>query len=219
MKKTLTANFLIKEVDEAGVFSGYGSVFDNVDHGRDMVIKGAFVNSLKAHMDNKTMPLMFYSHGHTKEAGEWLEMHEDEHGLWCKGQLWIDGPNPDPDALKAYRGMKKKKSKMGLSIGYMLAEGGSEYVKDGGYWKLKEIDLFEVSPTPLPMNNLATVENVKTIDSILTVRDFEKFLRDAGYSKGAAKGIASKGFIRRDAENTDELEDLVKSLTQTIKGV
>ena len=30
--------------------------------------------------------------------------------------------------------------------------------------------------------------------SILTIRDFERFLRDAGFSRGAARSIAATGF-------------------------
>lgn len=206
-KKYLTASFQVKEVDENGVFSGYGSVFDNIDGGRDMVIKGAFKNSLKAHAGANTMPLMFYSHSSSKENGEWLEMYEDDHGLFCKGKLWIDGANPDPDALKAYRGMKKEKGKMGLSIGYMIPEGGAEFIKDEGFWKLKEIELMEVSATPFPMNELARVETVKT-DIPQNVRDFEKLLRESGFSKSEAVRIASHGFVRRDAaeENAEIVE-------------
>ena len=216
MKKTMTTQFLIKEVDDTGVFSGYGSVFDNVDGGRDMVIKGAFKNTLETHDKNKTMPLMLYSHNQTKESGEWLEMYEDAHGLFCKGKLWIDGPNPDPDALKAYRGMKKQKVKMGLSIGYMIPEGGAEFIKDEGYWKLKEIDLYEVSPTPMPMNPKATVESVKAAESIITVRDFEEFLRDSGFTKEAAVNIASNGFNRRDSGGFDRIA-AEKTITNTVK--
>lgn len=217
MKKILTIPFQVKEVDETGVFSGYGSVFGNIDHGRDMVIKGAFEKTLAQHTANGTMPLMFYSHNVNKENGEWLEMHEDEVGLFGKGRLWIDGPNPDPDALKAYRGMKKSKGKMGLSIGYDIPEGGAEHVKEGGFWKLKEINLYEVSPTPLPMNELARVEVVKSIEEIETVRDFERFLRDSGWSKKQAVEIASKGFQRRESVDQEMLAEIVKQSTAIFK--
>ena len=218
MKKILAVPFKVKEVDEAGVFSGYGSVFGNVDQGRDMVIGGAFKNTLAKHALNNTMPLMFYSHLVRKELGEWLEMAEDEHGLWCKGRLWIDGPHPDPDAMKAYRGMKKDKGKMGLSIGYDLPEGGAEYVKEGAFWKLKEIDLWEVSPTPFPMNELARIESVKAVEGIRTKRDFEKFLREQGFTRTAAASIASAGYREQgDLARTEAEKEIESLLTKNIQ--
>ena len=222
MKKTLNVPFKIKEVDESGIFSGYGSVFGNIDHGRDMVVAGAFEKTLAQHTVNGSMPLMFYSHSLQKEAGEWLEMLEDERGLWCRGKLWIDGPHPDLDALKAYRGMKKNKGKMGLSIGYDVPEGGAEYVKDGGYWKLKEIDLWEVSPTPFPMNDLARVESVKMVEGIKTKRDFEKFLHSHGFSKSAAVSIASVGYREQGEpaqDNLKEIQAIVSRCEKTLRGV
>jgi HK97 family phage prohead protease len=205
MKKILKVAFKVKEVAESGIFSGYGSVFGNIDHGGDMVLPDAFEKTIEWHTLNGTMPMMFYGHSTQKENGEWLDMATDDHGLWLKGRLWIDGPNPDPDALKAYRGMKKARGKMGLSIGYDIPEGGAEYIKDGGYWKLKEIDLWEVSVTPFPMNDLARVESVKSADKIKTKREFERFLREHGFSKSAAVGITASGF-REQGELAQESE-------------
>ncbi len=212
MHKVLSVPFKVKEVGSDGVFAGYGSVFGNIDQGRDMVVNGAYAKSLARHVINGSMPLMLYSHSMQKEMGEWLEMKEDERGLFCRGKLWIDGPNPDPDALKAYRGMKKELSKMGLSIGYEIPEGGAEYIKDGGYWKLKELDLWEVSPTPFPMNELARVESVKSVNEIKTIKDFEKFLQTAGYSKSDAASIASRGYRNQGAlaRKDQEIIELLK---------
>ena len=104
--------------------------------------------------------------------------------------------------------MKKQKGKMGLSVGYAIPEGGAEYIKDGNYWQLKEIDLWEVSPTPFPMNDLARVETVKSI------RDFEEFLRESGFSKSEAIRIASNGFERRDS--AAEITELAEMINKNI---
>ena len=220
MKKTLNVPFQIKEVDESGIFSGYGSVFGNVDQGRDMVVDGAFDSTIANHQAKNTMPMMFYSHSWQKECGEWLELKADNHGLFCKGQLWIDGSAPDPDALKAYRGMKKAKGKMGLSIGYGIPEGGAEYVKDGGYWKLKELELYEISATPFPMNDLARVEDVKgLIDEAGTERALEKILRK-GFSRSDAVGIMAKARTIYGQRESDaaEIKALSKELSNIMRG-
>ena len=173
--KIMNFPFQIKSIEDTGVFSGYGSVFGNVDAGHDMVIAGAFEKSLTTHKQRETLPGMFYGHSSKNECGEWLEMSEDSYGLKVKGKLWIDGPHPDHDALKAYRGMKKSKGKMGLSIGYDIPEGGAEFVRAENYWRLKEIELWEVSVVPFPMNDLARVETVKSGDRVVQL--IEKNIR------------------------------------------
>lgn len=68
--------------------------------------------------------------------------------------------------------------------------------------------LFEVSIVSVPMNPLAVATAAKVLatddfESLTTERDFEKFLRDAGFSKAAALKFIStfKGIVlpRRDA--------------------
>ena len=44
----------------AGLISGYGSIFGNQDHHGDVVEKGAFTQSLRAHLTEKTNPLMLW---------------------------------------------------------------------------------------------------------------------------------------------------------------
>jgi hypothetical protein len=65
-----------------------------------------------------------------------------------------------------------------------------------------EVDLFEVSLVTFPMNDLAVVTDVK---SIRTIRDFEKALRDAGFSQREAKAIAADGF-KGLADHRDDAE-------------
>ena len=215
--KTLVVPFEVKEITEKGTFSGYGSTFGNIDSGGDMVIKGAFLQTLIEHKANGTWPIMCAGHIISKEIGEWTDIKEDDHGLWCSGNLWIDGKYPDGDALKAYRGMTKANGKMGLSIGYSFYKGGYEYDEDGNYYKLKNIKLHEVSVTPFPMNTLARVETVK---SIRTEREFEKFLRDAGFSRSEATRITSNGY-KSNVQGEPDFSKLINGIrktTQIIKG-
>jgi len=61
------------------------------------------------------------------------------------------------------------------------------------FGRLLSVDVFEVSLTALPMNEAALVTSVKTRESLATVRDFERFLRDAGFSKTEAVAVAGHG--------------------------
>ena len=46
-----------------GSFSGYGAVFDNIDDGGDMIVKGAFADTLAAWKAKGKMPKMLWHHG------------------------------------------------------------------------------------------------------------------------------------------------------------
>ena len=209
--------FEIKSIDEKGVFSGYGSVFGVTDSHNERVLKGAFLASLARHAEKNTMPLMFYNHSSFREIGEWLEMREDEHGLFVSGRLWIDGPNPDPDALKAYRGMTKQRGKMGLSIGYSVPEGGAGFNSALKTTDLVTVDLWEVSPVVFPANDEARIDHVR--NDITTIRDLERFLRDAGLSRSQAAGVAAKGFAGLGQGEPDfELLQSAKALLNTLKA-
>lgn len=213
--KFLEVPFDLKNLDDKGVFEGYGSVFDVVDAVMDRVKKGAFAETLSDHAAKGSLPLMFLNHRFIQQCGEWLEMREDDKGLFCRGKLWIDGPHPDPDALKAYRGMTVKKGKFGLSIGYDLPPGGAAYDNKTGITDLVKIDLWEVSPVVFPANDAARVEGVKS-----SIRNFERFLRDSGFSRSEATALAAKGFkgLVNQGEPDAELMETARQLIQSMKS-
>jgi HK97 family phage prohead protease len=194
--QTKTANFELKqEPGEDGIFEGYASVFDVVDHGMDVVAKGAFRKSL----DSGRKVKMLWQHDKTKVIGVWDEMREDERGLYVKGRLLKDvALGREAMALMRAGAIDS------MSIGYRTIEAVPE--AGGRVRKLTELDLFEVSVVTFPMNESARVTDVK---SIRTEREFEAFLRDAGYSRKEAAAIALHGFKaiadQRDAD--DEMAD------------
>ncbi len=215
--KALSVCLEMKDVTEAGEFEGYGSVFGVLDKGGDIVMPGAFKESLSQHERNKTFPAMLMSHDPRTPIGEWLEIYEDGRGLYCKGQLWLGDKDAPADecALRAYRAMKSK-SGMGLSIGYRTLT--EEIDRTGGARRLMKVDLWEVSPTMFPMNPDARVSSAKSAESIVTIRDFEDFLRDVGgYSHAAAKAIASHGF--KELPNPREEGGAAKGLIDAVASI
>jgi hypothetical protein len=106
----------------------------------------------------------------------------------------------------------------GMSIGYSLPSGGWEYDKEKGVYRLKQIDLWEVSLVTFPANEDATVSTVKS--ALGNKTEFERFLRDAGLSRTQAKGLMARGFeglSQRDAVDSDLLHSL-KTITHQLKG-
>lgn len=188
----------------AMVIEGYGSTFGNKDHGGDVVERGAFAESLK-----RRMPKMLWQHNMQEVPGVWEEAYEDTNGLYLKGRF-IDTTLGRDVYTQAKEGAIDK-----LSIGYSVMD----YEQDNGVRRLKSLNLFEVSLVTFPMNEQATVVAVKNQPQ--TVREFEQFLRDAGFSKAKANAIASHGFkaadSQRDVESTHAIEALT-TLSNYLKG-
>lgn len=200
--------------DETGEFEGYASTFKNVDQGGDYVEPGAFIGSVhQAKKDGRVIPLL-WQHDATQPIGVWKDIAEDAKGLYVKGQLLVDA---DPLAKRAHA-LLKAKALGGMSIGYMIPQGGAEWDEKRRANRLVKVDLREVSLVTMPMNIEARVTAVK---SILTAENplatFEDFLRDAGgFSRKEAKAIAAHGLKplinQRDADGSVDEDEVRKFL-------
>lgn len=203
-KKRLDIPFEIKSVSDTGEFSGYGSVFGVKDSYSDIVIKGAFANSLSKWKEKGRLPALLWQHKTDEPIGYYTKMVEDDNGLYLEGQLLIDD---DPLAKRAYAHMKAK-SLSGLSIGYILND--YDYDKEKSAFILKDIDLWEVSVVTFPANDEARIDNVKSIfesGDIPPPKEIERVLRDVGLSRTQAKAFMSEGYSslkQRDASNSEE---------------
>lgn len=195
----------------AGSFEGYGAVFGNVDAYGDVIVKGAFKETLREWKKVKRLPPMLVQHGgwgmtdsDGLPIGKWEEMEEDDSGLRVKGRLI----NLDTERGKALYGAMKEGVLDGMSIGYRAKEFELGTKPDEPRRKLKKIDLMELSVVTFPANGAARVSAIKSAGSIRTIREFEDFLRDeGGYSHAAAKAIALGGFKASDPRDEDEASD------------
>lgn len=205
----------IKSVSETGVFSGYGSVFHNEDSYGDVVRPGAFKKSFAEWAKKGRLPPMLWQHDRREPIGVFTKMVEDEKGLFVEGRLLIDDI---PQARAAYA-LLKEKALGGMSIGYreiLIEQDHDEKVTN-----LLELDLWEVSVVTFPANEEATVDSVKSAlagGGLPTLPEFEKFLRDAGFSKSQSVAIASHGLrqLLRDADDTEAKE--IESALNILKG-
>lgn len=189
--------FKADTVKEDGTFSGYGSVFGNVDSYDEIVAAGAFKSSLKAIKDGGDPLPVLWQHNPAQPIGGYTELAEDDNGLKVAGFLLKDDVAL---AKEAYALMRARVVK-GLSIGYYVRD--SSYDEKTGIRTLKELDLREISVVTFPANTLAQVENVKhalqamiKAGQLPSVRDFEDFLREAGFSKSQATCIANHGLVK-----------------------
>ncbi|MFC3873307.1 HK97 family phage prohead protease [Neisseria musculi] len=204
----------IKSVDENGTFTGYGSVFHNEDSYGDIVRPGAFKKSLEKWAAKGRLPPMLWQHWRGDPIGVFTKMQEDDHGLYVEGRLLIDDI---PQARAAYA-LLKEKALGGMSIGYREI---TTRQNEDGTQDLLELDLWEVSIVTFPANEAATVDSVKAdfSDGLPTLPEFEKFLRDAGFSKAQATAIASHGLrqLLRDAEDPEAKD--IESALNILKGI
>ena len=202
----LDVKFEIKteEIDEEkGLFSGYGSIFNNKDLGNDVVMAGAFAQSI-GKKGAKAIKLL-YQHKQDEPIGVFDEIIEDQKGLKVKGRL----------AMGTQRGrevyeLMKMGAIDGLSIGYRVDDKGYDYDKRRRRRMLKSVDLMEISAVTFPMNPRARVQAVKGAER--TVREWEELLRDVGsLSRTEAKAAASavsKALEQRDAVKVEQPEVL-----------
>lgn len=215
----INTNFELKELSETGEFSGYGSVFGNVDSYYDVVEKGAFANSIKEFKSKNKFPPVLWQHNPSNPIGVYSDMKEDDHGLYVEGKL----------ALKTTLGgeaheLLKMRAIDGLSIGYSINPNGQTINRDTGINHLTDLKLWEVSLVTFPANERATVEQVKQILSggeLPSERDFERFLRDSGFSKKQALAIVSGGYraIRRDAETKRDEGAVIGAIEKLINSM
>lgn len=196
----------IKEVDESGEFEGYGSVFGTPDQGDDIVMPGAFLDSLASIPAPRVK--MLWQHKPDTPIGRWLSMTEDEHGLKVHGKL-----NKKLRAGAEAAEMMLDGIVDGLSIGYRTKR--FEINRETYQRKLLQVDLLELSVVTFPMHQSSTISLVKS-GNLPTERQFEEYLRDVGFSAKQAKGIIASGYksitSARDAGDDDAeiLSDLTR---------
>ena len=208
--KYLNRPIEIKAVNEDGLFSGYASVFEEIDSYRDIVKRGAFEKTLaESESKGRAVPIL-WQHDAAKPIGVYTELKEDEHGLYVEGQL-----NMDVQQAREALSLLRQKALSGISIGYKSVRYDTD-VKSG-VRRLYELKLYEASLVTFPACDGARVTDVKTIladGQLPSLPEFEDFLCEAGFSRSQAKAIAGNGLtklIRREV-GSDEDDAIQRAL-------
>lgn len=178
-----------------GSVSGYGSVYNVLDRGGDVVKPGAFRKSLAAWRKKKALPPMLWQHDAWTPVGIWNAIEEDDRGLKVAGQLVLDVPQAASARALIIAGAVK-----GLSIGYRTTK--DEIDRSTGVRSIIEADLWEISLVTFPMNELALITGAKSFDD----RTLEQAFRDEGLSHREAKlavSVVRKQQVLRDGGHTE----------------
>lgn len=192
----------LREVKFAGSgnameFTGYGAVFNNIDAYGDMIVPGAFAESLAESRRTGMWPSMLSQHGGwgmTAEdltpVGVWTDLSEDGVGLKATGVL---APTPRGQELHTLMKMEPRPAIDGLSIGYIPVDYSQRSKPEEPRRTLKKIKLIEISPVTFPANGKARVSSVKSFGD--NERDIERWLmQDAGLTRREARVVINHGF-------------------------
>lgn len=146
----------LKQVDDAGRFSGLGAVFGNVDLQGDVIKRGAFRRTLAERGDR---PLkMLYAHRDL--IGAYDAVREGRQGLVVEGRP-LDTVERGREAIELLKAGVLDE----LSIGFVVPPGGQEFDEKRGVRVLTDVELLEVSLVPFAANPRARVTSVtKALD-------------------------------------------------------
>jgi len=224
-KQWIKRSFEIKAVQDDGSFEGYASVFLNLDNALDIVLRGAFTETLTK--SGGAVPIL-WAHDPNEPLGFGESAIEDTKGLYVKGQI-----NLELQKGREMHSMAKMAAKAGKSIGLSIGYVARDYdYTDSGIRELKAVDMVEYSLTLFPCNEEATIVSVKSIvesgeapEISKKKRDIEYILKGAGCSQKEAKSAVAVIFDKRDAveeeTKTDDkaivsqLEDLLATFKTT----
>ncbi|KXF78281.1 hypothetical protein ATN84_00290 [Paramesorhizobium deserti] len=165
--ETKLAGLALEQVEIDGSFSGYASLFGEVDLGRDVIELGAFAKSLKVRGTSGIR--MLWQHDANEPIGVWTVIREDVRGLYVEGRLAKGVPRAR-DALELMRSGALD----GLSVGFRTVRARKE--TRTGIRRIVEADLWEISVVTFPMLPSARIANVKR-GRLPTTREFATLAR------------------------------------------
>lgn len=138
----------IKAADSGWEVAGYASTFGNTDLGGDVVMRGAFDDTLSS---NRPVRFLF-AHDTRQVLGVPKSLKADDRGLFGVFRISKTALGEDTHTLLRDSALDS------FSIGYVVQEADFD---DSGVRLLRKIDLLEISVVAIPMNERAVVTRVK----------------------------------------------------------
>jgi len=183
----------LKSVQADGAFEGYASLFHREDLGRDIVMPGAFQNSLRKR--GAAGIKMLFQHNPNQPIGVWHTLREDVRGLYAAGRLI-----GEVGRAREVLAMMRAGAVDGLSIGFRATKARRD--ARSGVRRLSDIDLWEISVVTFPMQPMARATLIETSPFKAwpfaalapSERQCERWLtRDAGLSRSEARALMRGG--------------------------
>jgi uncharacterized protein len=138
-------------IDSDGTVEGYASLFGEIDSARDMIMPGAFRDTLRLR-GVRRIPMLF-QHDPSEPVGVWLELREDDRGLYARGKLI-----PEVARARELHALVKAGAVDGLSIGFRTASARVD--PKTRIRKVRAVELWEISIVTFPLLSGARVRTV-----------------------------------------------------------
>ncbi|ROS63903.1 hypothetical protein EDF42_2157 [Curtobacterium sp. PhB172] len=167
--KTKSFNANVKAVGTAdglgdGQFTALVAVFGNKDHGGDVIVPGAFAESLQDWAASGDAIPAIWSHQWSDpfaHIGWSLSAAETADGLLVTAQLDLENPT----ALQTYKLLKQRRVKE-FSFGYDVVDGGYVTQDEDEFFELRKLNLIEFGPTLKGMNPETQLLGTKSDEDI-----------------------------------------------------
>ncbi|MEZ5851836.1 MAG: HK97 family phage prohead protease [Hyphomicrobiaceae bacterium] len=186
------ASFLaldLKSVTAEGAFEGYASLFNREDLGRDVILPGAFTETLQKRPAGGVR--LLFQHDPAEPIGVWEHLQEDARGLFARGRLALD-----VGRAREVHSLMRAGAIDGLSIGFKALKTHRDRAR--GRRLIEKIDLWEISIVTFPMLPEARIvpRSVRgRVGAVFTERELERALtQDAGLSRSQARALMRHGF-------------------------
>ncbi len=193
----LYKSFELKE-GENGIVEGYASTWTKTpDSYGDIVIKGAFTDTLKKKKaTGHPFPLCF-NHDFDQIIGAVFEAEEDDYGLKIKASF-LNTP-----AAQEKRELVKEGIVWQFSFAYSVLGSEApteEEKKQGIFQKLTKLELYEVSLVPVPANQTAVVTDIKNDNNTVSIyigdEKIDKIVLNAEEKAGKRNSAKDEALIR-----------------------
>lgn len=212
MEKRFKTFELKAAADGSGIVEGYASTWTTTpDSYGDIVVKGAFTETLKKRKDTgHPFPLCF-NHDLDQIIGAVKEIEEDDFGLKIKASFL------NTQLAQEKRELVKEGIVWQFSFAYAIEESErptEDEKKAGIMQKLTKLDLYEVSLVPVPANQTAVVTEIKggEVETKTTETEEKSGRRNSAKDESLIReAISALQALLDNAEATDEGEDEPKA--------
>ncbi len=179
----------IKDLDEkAGIVTGYGSVFNNIDSDGDIIAKGAYTKTIT---ENGSRIKYLYQHQMDKPLGKMKDLYEDEKGLVFVAE--VPKTQLGTDVLELIKAGVITENSVGI-MPMQKEQCPTGY--DNCYRKLTEVKLYEISAVTLAANDEAMILDVKgNLDSEKVFKRYDnlaKLIRKGNISDNLGYAIEAE---------------------------
>ncbi|SCX05945.1 HK97 family phage prohead protease [Mycolicibacterium fluoranthenivorans] len=192
---------------EEGEFLAYASVFGVKDLDGDVVEPTAFDKTLAEWKSSDNLLPMLWGHNTSDpdmNLGDFPSAEVDEHGLLVKGRIDLEGPK-GPQAYRLIKGGRVRQ----LSYSYRITKGeyviprGEENADKEPYFRIDEVDLFEISLVQIGANQETEILAVKAATGALQTK--------AGRALSSKNEEALRGALAQAEEIVTALKDVLPS--------